>query len=683
MRAPKIEVSGKQLGTLMSDIQQGRIRVPRFQREFVWERSRILKLLDSMVEEYPIGTIFLWNAPPQYNHLLRSIEELGQPPLQDYQSYQLILDGQQRLTSLFVVVQGLQFEGDDYRKIVVDLDVADNGASPFRYRNPDYRRWVSVSEVLARNFEIYESLPRQVYKRRFSEISTALNSYPFSVVTVSDIEINDAIEIFDRINQQGRKLSRYDLICASVMNEHFDLRERSQSDIVDKLSRGFGEIEETSIPQALALISKGNTEHKTQLDLTTQAIQDIWNNTAKCFGLAVDFVKENLGVARKDLLPYDAILPVLAYYYFQIGSTAISSLEHRAQLERWFWSAAFSERYSGASQTRMNEDARWIQQLVAADQPLAAAPVLEEDRLVSSRMSTRSAIRNGILCLLYSMRPLDFRSREKIRLDSDHFSRFTRAERHHIFPAGFLKKQGLGAKQVHSIPNFCFIPPDTNGWIGDKPPSEYFPELRNMYESEEAFESVMRTHLIPAGRDSGIWSDNYDLFLKQRARLLMEEIRTRCGITTSLRPERRDPVVNTIEVALRDCIHNTLLANGANYWKHSIQGNTKDRVRKSIDSHVKKTPGTSLSQFKDPRRRLDFCDVSDYATIIRNKSNWSLFAAAFKNQDETRRVLDDFREYRNAIKHNREIGDMAEHRGQAALLWLRDALDLDLREFGL
>ena len=75
MRAPKIEVSGKQLGTLMADIQHGRLRVPRFQREFVWERSRILKLLDSMLVEYPIGTIFLWNAPHEYNHLLRDIED--------------------------------------------------------------------------------------------------------------------------------------------------------------------------------------------------------------------------------------------------------------------------------------------------------------------------------------------------------------------------------------------------------------------------------------------------------------------------------------------------------------------------------------------------------------------------------------------------------------------------------
>ena len=122
MRVPKIEVSPQSLAKLMSDIENGHIRVPRFQREFVWERSRILKLLDSMFEEYPIGTIFLWKAPPDFNHMIRNIEELEQPVAREDTSYRLILDGQQRLTSLFAVIKGLQFEGEDYRKIVVDLE---------------------------------------------------------------------------------------------------------------------------------------------------------------------------------------------------------------------------------------------------------------------------------------------------------------------------------------------------------------------------------------------------------------------------------------------------------------------------------------------------------------------------------------------------------------------------------
>ena len=225
----------------------------------------------------------------------------------------------------------------------------------------------------------------------------------------------------------------------------------------------------------------------------------------------------------------------LNYYFYHTRTMSIQSAEHREQLERWFWQTAFAERFSGASQTRMNEDARWIRQLLGHNESVPKLSIADENRLVTAKMRTTSAIRNGILCLLNVLGPLDFRSKEKINLKSDHFSRFTRAERHHIFPVGFLKKNGHESGRVHSIPNFCFIPRDTNLWIADRPPSEYMLALRNLYGSQDEFQQVMRTHLIPVGNDSGIWSDNFDLFLKQRARLIIEEIKVRCGITNVIK----------------------------------------------------------------------------------------------------------------------------------------------------
>ncbi|MCY4061526.1 MAG: DUF262 domain-containing protein [Chloroflexi bacterium] len=685
MRVPKIKVSPQSLAELMSDIEHGHIRVPRFQREFVWERSRILKLLDSMFEEYPIGTIFLWKAPTDFNHMIRNIEELEQPTASDDTSYRLILDGQQRLTSLYAVIKGLQFEGEDYRKIVVDLESNGKSSSPFRYRNPDNRRWVSVSELLSASpFAVYEGLASADHKQTFTAISDALRNYPFSVVTVTEMSINDAIEIFERINQQGRRLTRYDLICASVMTDDFDLRDRSEHDIVSQYKSGFGTIAETSIPQALALNKKGSTEHSTQLGLTTKDILEVWDETVDGFHLAVEFVRKHMGVARKDFLPYDAMLPILVHYFFQVDSHAIQSLEHRKQLDFWFWRSTFSQRYSGASQTRMTEDASWIRQLVKHDSSYGYHNIADENDLISASMrSTTSAVRNGILCLLSTMKPLHFKNKTETNLGTDHFSTFTRAEKHHIFPAGFLRDMGYPITKVHSIPNFCFIPAELNKWIGDRAPSDYMRELRNLYDSDQEFQNVMSTHLIPVGNDSALWSDNYELFLLQRARLLIEEIKVRCGITTSLKPEKRDPVVNRIEIALRDTIHDSLLAYGSEYWKQTIPGDVRKRVEQAIEKHVKKTPGSSRSQFHDPRRKLDFCDVSDYSRIIVNNKNWNSFAGLFKSKTESERVLDDFRDFRAALKHNRPIDSLQDHRAQAAILWLKNALQLDLQEFGM
>jgi hypothetical protein len=175
MKVEKIKVDQASLARLMADMREGRLRVPRFQRNFVWERKRIQELLDSMYKEYPIGTIFLWEGPPKYNNLLRTVDYLQQPVIENGKSYSLIVDGQQRLTSLYVTVNGLSIDGEDYRKIVVDLAPRDP-ENIFQYREPDNRRWVSVKDLLAGDFVIY-------------------NRHYWKVLTVNHINITFAMRV--------------------------------------------------------------------------------------------------------------------------------------------------------------------------------------------------------------------------------------------------------------------------------------------------------------------------------------------------------------------------------------------------------------------------------------------------------------------------------------------------------
>ena len=680
LQVPKIEVSQKFLGTLMSDISQGSIRIPRFQREFVWKRSDILKLLDSMLKEFPIGTVFLWNAPAEYNHILRDIKELDQPLVAHNQRYQIVLDGQQRLTSLYAVINALQIGSNDFGKVVVDLD---NGEpSTFLYRQPDNQRYVSLKNVLSgAAYELYDNLETE-RRSKFRFVGEVLTNYPSSVVTVSVDNIRDAVKIFERINQRGKRLRRYDLICAGVWSNDFDLRLRSNEDINDKLSNGFGKIPEARIPQALALITKDSALERMQFSLTTEDVSSVWDKTVKGFQLAIDFVRENLGVTRSDFLPYDAFLPVLVKYYFETGLHGISSTEHQRQLEYWFWRSTFSQRYGSAVDTRITEDARWVRQLIEVNAPYRKLPVEDLD-LPRTIMSKTSAIARGILCILNVRQPLHFSSKAKVNLATDHFSKFTSAERHHIFPAGLLSKKGFKWGQVHSVANFCFIPADLNKWISDRPPSDYMSQIRDQYDDVTEFQRVMSTHLIPVNEDSGIWTDDYELFLGQRSSLLMDEIRRRCGIGSRIDSQEQDSVVNRLEVALRDKIHETLLVHDTGYWKHRIPGEIRMQVKDRIAREDKNSPGKSGISYGDARAKLDFCDVSDYAVIITRKDNWQYFAPVFNIRDECRRMLMDFSEFRAVVKHNREISPILEHKAHAAILWLSDAIKLDLRDFGL
>jgi hypothetical protein len=193
----------------------------------------------------------------------------------------------------------------------------------------------------------------------------------------------------------------------------------------------------------------------------------------------------------------------------------------------------------------------------------------------------------------------------------------------------------------------------------------------------------MRSHLIPVGDDSGIWTNNYQRFLRQRSEFLISEIGKRCGIPDRMVEENRSPIVDQIEKALRETIHIQLSnAYGFDYWnKYVAKVINEAKLIQRIEDHVKKTAGAKTQQLKDPRAKLDFCLVFDYFKII--TENWNVFSTIFNSKVEFDRAIEDFNDFRNAVKHNREIDVLQEHRAKAAIIWLSRTLDLDLSRYDI
>jgi hypothetical protein len=117
----KIEVKPSTLNNLVVAVEQGDYRIPQFQREYVWEKSKVVELFDSIYKEYPIGSFFLWKADRQNNNLFRHSIELNIPPIKDDDDVSFILDGQQRITSLYVTLKGMTVSNTDYSRNVSTL----------------------------------------------------------------------------------------------------------------------------------------------------------------------------------------------------------------------------------------------------------------------------------------------------------------------------------------------------------------------------------------------------------------------------------------------------------------------------------------------------------------------------------------------------------------------------------
>lgn len=684
MQLPKIRVTPETLATILNLMKSGELQIPKFQRDFVWPISKTRSLLDSLYKEFPIGTFFLWKAPIGIPPLTRISKEimLGEPPPGVTSSY--ILDGQQRLTSLWCVVNGVKLGNTDYGRVCIDLEVAtkhdstdeeDFNEDIFVYRQSDNRRYVSVRELFgASALRIIDGILPE-WKPAFHKAFNLFQTYPFSVVWVQEQSLADAIAIFQRINQGGKPLSRYDLVCANLWREDFDFRARVEQENNSLKSSGFGWVNETVFPQTFSLAIKDQCTTLDELSLTTDEVASRWNNVVRAIRLAIEFLVSNLGVIKYDFLPYNGQLAVLAYYFYKRGSGAIKQTE-RQFLWDWFWRVALSERYSSTSPTKMAEDAKKLLLLASGKAANFNYPVaLTIENILRTKMgSTSSALRNSVLCLLALKRPRNFKDGSVINLHDIFYSNLKKAERHHIFPVGYLKRLGVPANQVHLLPNFCFIPADLNREVTDKAPFEYFEE----YKSEvKDLSQILKTHLIPSDASSPIWDKDpsaFDRFLRNRAEILFKELNALLGDDAANAFPASEVVignddVTSVEIRLRDFIHQIMEAtSGELYWNQYLPQDVISLVQVRIKDQLERHPGISEQDFSSNRRKLDFCDVSDYEKII--LKNWNVFSSYFMKKAQVSSHLSSYRNLRNSLLHSRKPSKQEQLDGQAALIWL-------------
>ncbi len=677
--------------TLMNDIENGRVRLPPFQREFVWSPSKVIDLVDSIYKGYPIGSFFYWKASRKYVTLFRDIKSLSLPSPAPDQELFFILDGQQRVTSIWATFKGTVINDEDYGRICLDLDEGakyEKGDREERRRirvfdeiEPDNVRFISLRDILSDNTRAYDDIRDKLPRDKKDTLSLArerFRTYPFSVVKVFDLELEDAVEVFQRINQGGKRLTRFELVAANCWSETFDLA-RAVRDINQRIEErtDFGKVEPITFIQAMSLIAFDQCKTEHELRLSSGRVQELWPRVSKAVGDAIDWMRDNYGVVRRDMIPYDAMLAVLACYFSEHGTNV--PIEHKTWIDRWFWRSAFSERYAQSQNSQMANDAKAIKELIGGKVELPNFPLtISKDDIRHMKIKRASgAARNAILCLLAQAKPKHFVTGADVSLAKDHFSEIKDPNAHHIFPKNFLKK-GLKryVEEVHLLPNFCFLPADLNNKIKDRPPSEYFAEFRGDDAKNSSFPAALRSHLIPYGADSPIWNDDYDAFLLQRTELIWAEVLKAVGegdIYDSGAPVPRDLArlaVDEIEVKLRRVLHEVLHWQlGAEYWKSAVPSDVQNTVKERINERNR---SRVITRIDDPLIRLQYADIMDYHKII--DKNWKSFADRFGSREELKSHFLALKNYRNPLGHVRDMDTIDQKRGEAAILWFRNTL---------
>ena len=311
----------KKYTDLISEIQKGQIKVPKFQRNFVWSLDKTAKLLDSILKGYPIGTFILWETNERLNDI-KNIGNLELPPVPDDIKIQYVLDGQQRITSLYAAFLGakIQKEGEkkitDYGEIYVNLDgdIEDNDNQIVISEEPEETTFITLNEVLNFNdnlLEIKEKYSDEHFKK-IHQYSQTFSTYDFSTIVLRKEDIDSAIEVFTRINTGGQTLTLFEIMSAKTYDEeqNFDMEDRFQKLLKELSESKYDTISSSVILSILGLILSKNKECKRKviLQLDKQKIIDIWDDVISALKESIDYFRSVYRIPVSAILPYDSLL---------------------------------------------------------------------------------------------------------------------------------------------------------------------------------------------------------------------------------------------------------------------------------------------------------------------------------------------------------------------------------------
>lgn len=409
------------LGVLLASVERGAIVLPEFQRDFVWETTDVKKLLASCLTGWPIGSLLTLPGRSKPFFKVRAIK--GAPPAQ--QPYELIvLDGQQRLTSLYQSMYGrgdfrygIEFRRLSDSETIEELEesIVDYPAEKWLRRFPDPRSEylagvlpVTILRSAAEFFlwrdtavPIEDSIGRALITKIYVDKLSGFDRYQIPAVVIDDTVHPEAIaRIFERVNRLGEPLGTFDLMVAKSFSDGFNLREEWES-AQEQFPRLAEFLRRDGLPvlSVMSLYQRRSLRQQDVLALTGPSVRDYWHRSVAAVDAAIDFAERRLGVWSSDFLPYKAQLSILGCLAMQDALPSES-----ARIESWFWNSVFRARYEIASNTRAVED---LELLLAGTDVFTGPTLVDPETMLSSNRRQYGALHRGLLCLFAAAGPLD------------------------------------------------------------------------------------------------------------------------------------------------------------------------------------------------------------------------------------------------------------------------------------
>ena len=519
------------ISTILDQIDGGFIALPEFQRGYVWSREQVRGLFDSLYHRHPVGGLLMWATET------RATAHRGDGSVAGG-IVKLLLDGQQRITSLYGVVRGEPpkfFDGNAQAFTGLRFHLKTETFAfyqPIRMR--DDPLWIDVTELMRSGTAGLGSFVTRLsadpeYTAQVGDfagrLSTLLGVIEIDLhieeVTGEDKTLDIVVDIFNRVNSGGTKLSKGDLALAKVCAEWPDARDTMKKELKKWADAGY-RFNLDWLLRSVNTVLTGEAKFSFLHGRTAPDVQDGLKRASKHIDTSLNLIADRLGLDHDRVFFGRFGVPVIVRYLDR-RSGGLDAVE-RDKLLFWFAQAGMWGRFSSSTETVIDQD------LGALEGPNGGLDALiEQLRLAQGGLRVEPGHFTGwslgarfypVLYMLTRMGEARDWDTGGLPLKAHMLGKMSRLEVHHIYPKAKLYEKGYTRAEVNALANFCFLTKETNLSISDRLPEEYFPQV------EAAYPGALASQWIPM--DRALWKiDRYADFLHARRLLLAAEANRR------------------------------------------------------------------------------------------------------------------------------------------------------------
>lgn len=545
---------------LISHARTGKIVLPQFQRNFVWGRDDITALLTSILDGHFIGSFLLLRTDnDDVPFAIRPLQ--GVNIQKQLRPDWMILDGQQRLTSLHYVFAApdinMRYTKYPYRfflnlrKLItgeiedaISSERADRVNSQLKRSTQfetliipfteieTWNEWLNAYEqwLVDKDKDAYFNQYFKIDKPAWNKYIRRITDFLVPTIEIPKIPADDpdriaeVCAIFEKMNSTGVRLSVYDLLTARMYRYGIDLhalwKETVENyDLIRQASDGEPDEYGVYTLRTIALLRGLDVKSKTLINLKPEKFADDWRLAVAYMEIAFKRIEstnsDGFGVFDRKWAPYSTMISPLAAMLYTIET---KKLNHQAYklARRWYWASVFRERYAGAVESTIYRDYQDFLKATVDEsfEPTAISDarinIVENPNYSLRDVYRRNSIYRGIMCIVAIQGAKDFQADDSIE--------FHTLDDHHIFPKAFLRDQHdengqrIPSSKINCILNRTLISSQTNRRISRSKPSQY---LQKIVPADRKID-IMESHFINASAIKAMETDNFDAFLDAR-----------------------------------------------------------------------------------------------------------------------------------------------------------------------